>query len=409
MSRTCPRWLNLWVLLAVVVAGGCSTAPRVWVEPPPLSAAAREAHNLKVYDHAVRQVEKKFFDADLRGIDWPAARSRYRDAARRAPNDDDLYAAINALLAELGESHTGALAPRDAFQERNRVRVATGFMMRRIDERWVIMHVYPGSAAEAAGVRPGWLVQSRDGEGIGLEPPRFSMVPGQEVRFEFLDHEGGVRAMTLQAGPVQWTARRESRVLDDGTLYVRFEKFDTGTIRWLSNELEKNRDAPAAIIDVRDNPGGLLVSVRFAIAQFFPRRIDVGTFVQRSGRERETGSLTWGSARFAAPVVVLVNEGSASSSEIFAHVLQHHERATIVGRKTAGAVIAAREYRLPDGGLLQVAISDYLNLDGRRLEGNGVIPDVVVDVSVEDLQRGRDTILDAALAVLRNGQPVPTT
>ncbi len=214
-------------------------------------------------------------------------------------------------------------------------------------------------------------------------------------------------APAVVAGGVNWAPRRESEVLDGGYLRLRFEEFDQAAIGWLSSELEAHRNAPGVIVDLRGNPGGLLVAVRFAVAEFFSERVPVGTFVRRGGREHDSGSLTLGSARYAGRVVVLVDEGSASSSEIFAHVLQHRRRATIVGRRTAGAVIAARDYRLPDGGRLQLAIEDYLGLDGRRLEGEGVTPDVTVTLRLEDLRRGRDAGLAAALDALRAQPPLP--
>jgi len=324
-----------------------------------------------------------------------------------ATGDEELYSAINALLSELRESHNGALSPREAFQQRHDTRVATGFIMRRVDRFWVVTTVYPGSAAALAGVQPGWLVRARDGRPISERGPRFVMRPGQEVRLEFLDPDDQVVSLNLTAGPVAWVPRREVRALDDGTVLIRFEEFDQPAIRWLSDTLEAHRDAPAVIVDLRGNPGGLLVSVRFAIAEFFPEQVPVGTFVRRDGRERDTGSLTLGAARYRGRVAVLVDEASASSAEIFAHVLQHHGRALVVGRTTAGAVIAARHYRLPDGGQLQLAIQDYIGLDGRRLEGAGVEPDVVVPVRLDDLRRGRDADLAAALDALKAPAPLP--
>src|SRR5690606_1609887 len=99
----------------------------------------------------------------------------------------------------------------------------------------------PGSSAEAAGVRPGWLVRSRNGLALDAGPRSFVMEPGQEVAFEFVDEHDTLHAMTLVAGPVGWLSRRESRVLDDGTLYLAFDRFDVGTIRWLSGQLEAHR------------------------------------------------------------------------------------------------------------------------------------------------------------------------
>ncbi len=408
MPRPCPiaSWL---LLLAAVLAGGCATAPRVWQEPPALTAAARTARNAQVFDRTAELAADRFFDQTMRGIDWPAAVARHRAAAVAAPADEALYTAINTLLNELGESHNAALPPRDAFQLRHDTRVATGFIMRRVDDLWVVTTVYPGSAAAAAGVQPGWIVRSRDGRPVGERAPRFTMRPGQEVRLEFLDPADRIIPLTLVAGPVVWAPRREVRELDRGIVLLRFEEFDPASIRWLSAELEARRDAPAVIVDLRGNPGGLLMSVRFAIAEFFPAEVLIGTFVRRDGRERETGSLTLGAARYRGRVVILVDEASASSAEIFSHVLQQKGRAIVVGRTTAGAVIAARHYRLPDGGQLQLAIQDYVGLDGRRLEGAGVVPDVPVTVRLDDLRQGRDVDLAAALAVLAASPVLPSS
>ena len=280
-----PRPIASWLLLlAAVLAGGCATAPRVWPEPPALTAAARTVRNAQVFDRAAELAADRFFDQTMRGIDWPAAVARHRAAAVAAPADEVLYTAINTLLNELGESHNAALPPRDAFQLRHDTRVATGFIMRRVDDLWVVTTVYPGSAAAAAGVQPGWIVRSRDGRPVGERAPRFTMRPGQEVRLEFLDPADRIIPLTLVAGPVVWAQRREVRELDRGIVLLRFEEFDPASIRWLSAELEARRDAPAVIVDLRGNPGGLLMSVRFAIAEFFPAEVPIGTFVRRDGR-----------------------------------------------------------------------------------------------------------------------------
>ncbi len=401
-----PRSIAV-LLLAAVLAGGCATAPRVWTEPPALSAEARAGRNARVFDRAAELAAERFFDHTMRGVDWPAAVARHRVTAVAASDDEALYASINALLGELGESHNGALSPREAFQQRHDTRVATGFVMRRVDGFWVVTTVYPGSAAAQAGVQPGWLVRTRDGRPIGERGPRFVMKPGQEVHLEFLDPDDRVVPLTLVAGPVVWAPRREVRELGEGVVLFRFEEFDQTSIRWLSDQLEARRDTPAVIVDLRGNPGGLLVSVRFAIAEFFPEQVQVGTFVRRDGRERDAGSLTLGAARYPGRVAVLVDEASASSAEIFSHVLQHHGRAIVVGRTTAGAVIAARHYRLPDGGQLQLAIQDYVGLNGRRLEGEGVEPDVKVPLRLDDLRHGRDADLAVALAALKAPLPLP--
>jgi len=105
-------------------------------------------------------------------------------------------------------------------------------------------------------------------------------------------------------------------------------------------------------------------------------------------------------------VVVLVDRGTASAAEIFAAVMQDHGRATVLGRPTAGAVLASWSYELADGGQLQLSREDYLAPKGRRLEGRGVEPDQTVPRTLADLRAGRDRDIEAALRWM-GGPPSP--
>jgi carboxyl-terminal processing protease len=128
--------------------------------------------------------------------------------------------------------------------------------------------------------------------------------------------------------------------------------------------------------------------------------VDCGTFVTRGGRTEQKRSWGWGSARYAGRVAILIDGSSASAAEIFAAVMQDHHRATIIGRQSAGAVLASWFYTLPDGGELQLSREDYVAPQGYRLEGRGVTPDIATTLTLADLREGRDPDLDAALRVL---------
>jgi carboxyl-terminal processing protease len=158
------------------------------------------------------------------------------------------------------------------------------------------------------------------------------------------------------------------------------------------------------IVDLRQNPGGVSVPMGYTVGEFFPKSMPWGRFTSRNGQQTDNSSWQWGSARFEGRVVVLVSGRTASCAEIFARALQYHKRATIVGRQTAGAVIGSSFYSLPGGGKLQLGLVDYHGLDGQRLEGAGVKPDVAVAKtfgSIGDLRAGRDRDLEAALNALR--------
>ena len=138
------------------------------------------------------------------------------------------------------------------------------------------------------------------------------------------------------------------------------------------------------------------------LGEFFPTKIKVGTFTRRGGAADQAGSWQLGSAHYAGRIAVLVDESTASAAEIFTAVLQEQHRAVVVGRKTAGAVLASRFYSLPDGGELQLSIEDYATPGGRRLEGEGkgVVPDVPVALTLADVRSGQDRDLETALRAL---------
>lgn len=391
---------SLLLLTLALLAGGCTTVPRTWREPAPLSAEARAAHNARVFDRAAELTAARFFDATFGGVDWPAAVARHRAAALAAADDEALYDAINGLLAELGQSHNAALSPRQAFELFRRQRIGAGFLLRRLEGRWVVTEVMPASAAEAAGIRPGWLAVSRDGASLPAVAPRLATAEGQTVRYEFLDADDRLHAVSVTSQVLSTEPHREGRELAGGIVYLRFDDFDWGSRRWLSEQLKQHRAAPAVVVDLRQNPGGWIFSLEAILGEFFPSRVDIGTLIRRSGRESGLDTFHWAAARYPGRVAVLIDETSASSAEIFAHVMRHHGRAVLVGRRTAGAVIAANYLRLPGGGRLQVAVRDYLGLDGRRIEGRGVEPDVPVALTLANLRRDVDADLAAAVAVL---------
>ncbi len=393
-----PLTSVLWIA-SLLAMTGCATAPTAWSPPPPLPAAQRPAHNLRVFDHAWELVNDKFFDARFRGTDWPAMRDQYRPEAEAAAGDEALYAVLNRMFGELKESHLLAIAPRAAHELRTRHRAAVGMRWRIIEGRRVVQEVIPGSPADLAGVQPGWIAVARDGHPLDDEP-RFTNEVGQRVTYSFLDADDRPQERTMTAGLLTFE-RTESRLLADGVLYLRFDTFSGANLSWLSRQLKDHRDVPAVIIDLRQNGGGAAVALLMALGEVFDRRVDTGTVVRRSGRERDWDSVALFSAKYPGRLAVLVDRFSASSSEIFAHVIQQEKRGLVIGRPTAGAVIVARFYPLPGGGRLEIPVEDYLGRDGRRLEGVGVKPDRIVALRLADLRAGRDPDLETALTLLQ--------
>jgi carboxyl-terminal processing protease len=392
------------VLLALLLLlAGCATTPppRISLAGVPAEQAPRARQNLAVFERAWQLVADHHYDAALAGIDWRAAGERLGPEAVAAVDDAALYRTINALLAPLQDSHTRAFAPARALERRSRMRERTGFNLVRIEGRWVVSEVLPGSPAEAAGIKPGWIVVARDGVPLG-ERIDFRPKEGEAAVWEFLDEADRPVRLAPVARRLSTASRQVARVFDDGCVYLRFDQFDTRDRRWLSRELKERAGAPGVVVDLRQNPGGETFSLGISIGEFFDHAVDCGTFVSRGGSRSVKTSWQLGSARYRGRVAVLVDGGTGSAAEIFAAVLQDHGRATVVGRRTAGAVLASWFYRLPDGGELQLSREDYTAPKGRRIEGKGIEPDVVVPRTLADLRAGRDRDLEVALQMLRD-------
>lgn len=384
------------------LATGCTTLPvnRVALAGLPPAQSALAEQNLTVFNAVWDLVNRKHFDPDYQGVDWQAAGTEYGARAAFAPDETALYETINEMVGLLHDSHTHAFDPVQAAERRTHLRPRTGFNLTRIEEQWIVSEVLPGTPAEQVGIKVGWIVVARDGEPLGKRLD-FRPQEGEKAEWDFIDERGRPVRLAPEARRISGGSRQNVREFEGGFVYLRFDEFGRRNRRWLYRQLKQYAHAPGVVLDLRRNPGGETFSLGITIGEFFDQAVDCGTFISRSGAQRMKTSWQLGSARYRGHVAVLVDRGTGSAAEIFSAVLQDHDRATIVGRRTAGAVLASRFYRLPNGGELQLSREDYVAPNGRRIEGEGVEPDVYVPRLIEDLRAGRDRDLETALRILQ--------
>lgn len=394
----------LCLLLSLGLFPGCSLVPTAYREPAPRTASAQHVHNLQVFDEAWRLVDRKYFDPKFSGIDWRAMRDKYRPLAAEATDDTALYRTLNRMCGEMRESHLVAIAPRRAHEIKTERKTAVGMGWVILDGRRVVTDVIPGGPAAEAGVERGWIVVSRNGVPMETAEPHTPRLD-ETVTYGFIDLENQARSIDFKPKLIA-LSQQVSKELPGGFRYLRFDHFDGEALHWLSGELKAHRHAPGVVLDLRANPGGYVLAFQFAVAEFFTKRVPTGTFITRGGRTKDSHGRSFLSARYGGKVVILTGPTTGSAAEIFAHVLQHTGRATVIGRRTAGAVTVSRSYPLPGGGSMQVPIHDYRGLDGQRLERRGVMPDLDVPLAgIDDVRSGHDLDIEAAVASL--GASVP--
>jgi carboxyl-terminal processing protease len=239
--------------------------------------------------------------------------------------------------------------------------------------------------AKRAGVEAGDLIvrlndQSVKGLSLGEAVKRMRGEPGTDIQLTIV-RDG--RDQPLQLSITRDTIEVksvDSRMLAPGYGYLRVSHFQTNTQQAVDaalNKLNSQRDGglKGLVLDLRNNPGGVL-SAAVSVSDTF---LEDGQIVYTKGRVKDSKlrySAEAGDALDGAPLVVLINEGAASASEIVAGALQDHERALIVGKKTFGKGSVQTIQDLSNGGALKLTTARYFTPDGRSIQAEGIVPDI---------------------------------
>ncbi len=273
----------------------------------------------------------------------------------------------------------------------------------------IIVAPIPGSPAESAGIRPGDKILAINGdptENLSLTEAvqKIKGPSGSTVTLSVL-HLTDSSPITLQIkrGQIRTPSVIVEKLPND-LARMRILYFSQRT----DNEVEEALEAIHAegikgiIIDLRNNPGGLLDTTIDVTSQFVHDGI-IAIQVDRDGKEEVLRSRQ-GSARADIPIAVLINENSASGSEIMAGAIQDYGRGPIIGTKSFGKGSVNHLRQLSDGSALYVTVARWLTPNGRLIEGEGLAPDIDVPLTPEQLVQGVDPQLQRATEYLINGQ-----
>lgn len=268
-------------------------------------------------------------------------------------------------------------------------------------EELVITECLDNYPAALAGVRVDDVILEINGEkAVGLTSSEAAaLIQSSEnniVKLK-LKREGEAKALEIE---IEMTEMERTSVtgemLDDTVGYIRITQF-TGVT---SNQFKttygelKIQGMKKVIIDLRNNPGGLLNSVCDTLRQILPKGVIVYT-VNKDG-DREDFNCD-GLSKIDIPLVVLVNEDSASAAEIFAGAVKDYKVGTILGETTYGKGVVQDAFRLSDGSYLKLTVSKYFTPNGNDINKVGIEPDVIVEMGVEE---EKDVQLDKALEII---------
>jgi carboxyl-terminal processing protease len=320
---------------------------------------------------------------------WDTLHTKYVGAADLS-DKDLIYGAISGMTQAVGDTgHTAFLTPAERVQRSNDLSgkyVGIGVRVDTADDGLpLIVSVFKGSPAEKAGISAGDEVVAVDGktatghtidEVVGWVRGEAGSTVKVTVRPGPTGTERDVAMVRadVAVAPVSWTL-----VPGTKTALIRLDEFSTGAADDLKGVLGDVRKAGAdrIIFDLRGNPGGY-VNEAEAVASQFLKSGDV--YIERAADGHETiHPVTAGGLATDLPLVLLVDGGTASSSEIVTGAIQDAGRAQIVGIKTFGTGTVLGEFPLSDGSALRIGTVEWLTPKGREIWHNGITPDVVVE------------------------------
>jgi len=390
---------------------------------------------LKLFDQVWQMVNERYYDPSFNGVDWKALRQRYRPRVAAAISDEAFYSLLKEMTGQLHDAHTRFRSPEERQRSDKSQASTPGIAVGELDGNPVVITVDPDSEAARAGVGPGMIVSTVDGvpfaerleqvrEEVGTSSSKRATAlmsyhriltgePESSVRLGLLRSDGTVLNVTLIRHIVPLARPVITRQLPSGYVYLRFGMFDEQAAREFKDALASANRAPGIVIDLRGNPGGDLQTALRIADGFFGEKVSFGKVISRSGKapslllrilgvpsQLEVGHP--GGQVYSGRVVILVNEGSGSDAELFSAGMQENGRAAVVGRQTCGCVLASIAHHVKGGGELDISEFNILTAKGKRLEGTGVVPDVPVPLTLEDLRRHYDATLREAVAILNS-------
>ena len=266
-----------------------------------------------------------------------------------------------------------------------------------------IVNVYEDSPAEKAGLKAGDILEKIDDHEVGDEQldTVVSWIKGEkgtEVKITVL-RDGEELELTATRDTIEVkTVSYEMKENQIG--YIRVSEFDTVTYDQFKEALDdlENQGMQGLVVDLRNNPGGSLDTVTNMLRLLLPE----GTIVSTKDKNGKTDEITCdGTHEFKKPMAVLVNQYSASASEIFSGAVQDYGTAKIVGVTTYGKGVVQQLMNLGDGTCLKVTIAEYYTPNGRSINGKGVEPDVEVEYQYDEENPKADNQLDQALSTVQ--------
>lgn len=362
---------------------------------------------VELYDNVWRLINSKYVDQTNNEQDWSKWRHRYDDVIK---TDADAYVAIETMVASLNDPYTKFLDPKEFSEETGSIKGSLkgiGIQIGVKDGKLMVIAPIEDTPAERAGLQADDEILEIDGastKGITVDKAadKIRGKEGTQVTLLVKRKDMAPKTYTITRAEIEIKSISQKLPTDmtipNDFCYIRLSSFiSRNAATEFGNILNTNRNKKGFIIDLRSNPGGLLTNAIYISDMF----LDGGTIVSTVDRDgyKETQRASSG-VYTKKPVVVLINKGSASASEIFSGAMKDNHRAVIIGEQSFGKGLVQEINKLPYEAGVNITIQKYLTPNGTDINKKGITPDIVVKLTEDDVKNKNDLQLKKAVEVL---------
>lgn len=361
-----------------------------------------------LYDQVWRLVNTKFVDQTNNLQDWSKWRHKYDN---KIMTNEDAYVAINTMIASLNDPYTKFLDPKEFAEETSSIKGSLkgiGIQIGVKDGKLTVIAPIEDTPAEKAGLKA-------DDEILEIDGRSTKGITVDKAADQIRGREGTTVTLLIKRGsnePKLYTITRATieiksisqKIPDNIAMpsdigYIRLSSFiSRNAASEFRSILEQGYNKKGFIIDLRSNPGGLLSNAIYISDMFLDGGVIVST-VDRDGY-KEFQKATKGTVT-NKPVVILINKGSASASEIFSGAMKDNGRAILVGEQSFGKGLVQEINKLPYEAGINITIQKYLTPNGTDINKKGITPDVIVKLTEEDVKNKDDVQLKKAIEVMQ--------
>lgn len=373
---------------------------------------------VELYDQVWRLVNLKYVDQTNNDQNWNKWRHKYDNKIK---TNEDAYVAINTMVASLNDPYTKFLDPKEFAEETSSIKGSLkgiGIQIGVKDGKLMVIAPIEDTPAEKAGLLADDEILEIDGvstKGITVDKAA-DKIRGKEgttvnLLIKRKDCEPKIYTVTRAEIEIKSISQKtpiEVKIPDD-LCYIRLSSFiSRNAAKEFGDILNNSSNKKGFIIDLRSNPGGLLTNAIYISDMFLNGGTIVSTVDRDGYKETQRASNTVYTRK---PVVVLINKGSASASEIFSGAMKDNHRAVIIGEQSFGKGLVQEINKLPYDAGINITIQKYLTPNGTDINKKGITPDIKVELTEENVKNKDDVQLKKAIEVLTkmtNGQSIAT-